>query len=166
MEFEVSRGSHRVVLIVMFVLLALACRVPLESVRATTFPPDLDYIPPNEVRTSMWVLAAEVKHLEDLLAEPSAGDPNFKQAEVGRTLDRMRVALKSLDRPGRSSQHPALNEHLGQFVERLDRAERAAEREPPNYFPASTIAGSCFLCHGPVGTARSDDARPRLSAGR
>ena len=127
----------------------LACDTPLGPMRATTFPPDLSYMPPENIRTAMWVLAGEIEHLEQLLSAPYSEDQVPDRAKVVGTLERMHVAAGTLDRPGRNSQHPVLNENLDRFMHRLERAKRSADRDPPNYFPASSIAGSCYLCHGP-----------------
>jgi hypothetical protein len=128
--------------------LLLLASVACEQFRVTTFPPDLSYLPPVQVRTAMWVIAAELQYLEERLDLPAASDQEFRKSEILKSLGRMRVAADSLDEPGRASQHSILNENLERFVHRIERAKRAVDRDPPNYFPASTIAGSCYLCHG------------------
>jgi hypothetical protein len=96
----------------------------------------------------MWVLAAEVQELERLLSAPhDVASPTLRM-QVRAALERMQVAARALNRAGRSTQHPVLNQNLGRFLQRLETAERAVDRDPPSYFQASTIAGSCFLCHG------------------
>ena len=138
------------------VVTLVSCQVPkpIGPIRSTTLAPDLEYLPPEEVRTTMWVLAAEIRHLERLMTAPTKSEREALPITVRSTLERMRIAAKSLDEPGRTTQHPMINEHLGRFLSRIDRAMRAVDRDPPNYFPASTIAGSCFLCHGSTGNAR------------
>lgn len=126
----------------------LACETPIGPFRATTFPPDLSYLPPAQIRTSMWVLAAEIQELENLLIARQEGNGRAQRHETRAVLERMRVAAQALDQPGRSSQHPVLNENLELFLNRIERAKRALDRDPPDYYPASTIAGSCYLCHG------------------
>jgi hypothetical protein len=130
--------------------LSIACTSSFGPMRATTFPKDLTYLSSKQLRTSMWVLAAEVQALEQILERMESGevDPASKEAEVRKALARMKIAAHALEKPGRSTQHPVLNANLDTFIRRLDRAERALEHEPPNYFPASTVVGSCYLCHG------------------
>ena len=123
---------------------------PIGPVRVSPLPPDLEYLPPAQVRSSMWVLAAEVNHIEQLLTSPADRDRGTQREAIRGSLERMKIAARTLDQPGRSSQHPVVNQHLGNFVERIERAKRALDRDPPNYYPASTITGSCFLCHGNV----------------
>jgi len=113
------------------------------------YPPDLGYVPPERIKSSMWVLAAEINHLDELIRPPLDLDDPVLRDKVHRSLERMTVAARQLDTPGQSTpRHPVLKEHLAQFLERLERAKRAADRTPPDYFQASALAGGCFLCHG------------------
>lgn len=128
--------------------LALGCESTRERVRATTMPPDLRYMPPEQIRTAMWVLAAEIQELERILETPELMARAGTQSNVRARLARMRVAAETLDVPGKTTQHPMLNRNLDRFLSRVRQAERAVDRDPPNYFPASTLAGTCFVCHG------------------
>jgi len=96
----------------------------------------------------MWVLAAEIQELERILETPELLNRPVTQSDVRARLARMRVAAESIDVPGKTTQHPVLNRNLDRFLGRIRQAERAVDRDPPNYFPASTIAGTCFICHG------------------
>ena len=129
-------------------LVSLACETPLGPVRVTTFPPDLSYLPAEQLRTAMWVLAAEIQYLEERLNHRNEAERIAERSEIRQSLERMRVAARTLDEPGRSTQHPVLNENLGPFMRRLERAKLAVDRDPPDFFLATTIAGSCYLCHG------------------
>ena len=121
---------------------------PLGPLSISSVPPDLRYMPPETIRSAMWVLAAEIEELEQLLEGSRKMDSVARSGAIVGTLQRMQAAAKSLEQPGRSTQHPVLNRNLDTFVSRVNRAKRAAERSPPNYFLASSVAGSCFICHG------------------
>lgn len=138
------------VLLLTLLIAPLGCMAdsPVGAIRATMTAPDLQYLPPEKIRTVMWVLAAEIQQLERLMTEPTEAERDSMQVAVAGTLARMKIAARTLDQPGRATQHPVVNQNLGQFLGRIERAERAVDRDPPNYFPASTLAGSCFLCHG------------------
>ena len=161
-----QRDRTLVILLLVSILLPLGCVAgnPIGPIRATMTPPDLQYLPEEKLRTTMWVLAAEIQHLERLMTQPTGEEREAMQPIVASTLDRMRIAARTLDQSGRSSQHPILNQNLSKFLGRLERAKRAVDRDPPNYFPASTIAGSCFLCHGgQSGTAKWEPDERRKS---
>lgn len=131
-------------------LLLSGCRTetPPPLVVEAVVAPDLSEPPPVEVRTTMWVLAAEIRHLEELMTNPSERERESMQAAVAGALERMRIAASTLDDAEPADRHPYFDQNLRQFVDRIERAQRALDRDPPNYFPASAIAGSCFICHG------------------
>jgi hypothetical protein len=127
------------------------CVRPPAALHELTYPPDFSYLPPEELRSAMWILAAEVRRLDQLLRDAPAmsGDAAAgNQFAIQETLRRLGAAVERIDEPGRVTQHPALNRNLQRFKERVDRAKRGAERTPPNYYQASAVSGSCFLCHG------------------
>ena len=143
------------VLIVMILLVGTlhGCGAMVGPVRATPFPPDLTYMPKHRIETAMWVLASEIQELEQVLMLRAEGQSDSQREAASLAIHRMKVAARTLEEPGRSTQHPALNRNLSVFIGRLDRAKRALDREPPDFFPASTIVGSCYLCHGQVQAA-------------
>lgn len=155
----------RIALVIAMLALSCQTQTPIGPMRTTMSAPDLEYLPPAQVRSAMWVLAAEVQYLERVMTDPTAAERNAMQAVVQGTLERMYGAARTLDRPGVSSQQHVINQNLGRFLNLLERAKRAADRDPPNYFPASGIAGSCSLCHGrQEGTAWIESERPRFQA--
>ena len=125
----------------------VGCETGFAGLRATTFPPDLSYLPAERIRTVMWVLAAETQRLEGLLNLPDETAPANRRVEVSKSLGRMQVAMRTLDEPGRINQHPVVNQNFSRFLGRLERAKRGVDRDPPNYFYAISIAGSCAFCH-------------------
>jgi hypothetical protein len=134
----------------------MACQVSSGYV-VTPYPPDLGYVPQERIDSSMWVLAAEIGRLDELIQPPIDPEDQELRAGVRASLDRMLIAARRLETPGRSTpHHPVLTEHLGEFIQRLERARRAVDRTPPDYFQASALAGGCFLCHG------SEQATARL----
>jgi len=117
------------------ITLGVSCLRAPEPIRKLTYPPDFSYIPPERIHSTMWILAAEVHRLDELLRARS-GSPDGA------------AAIEQIDHPGRATQHPALNQNLTRFAARIASAQRGADRTPPNYFQASALSGSCFLCHG------------------
>ncbi len=143
-------------------LVAAGCvgRPPFANFEATTSPPDLRHVPREQVRSTMWVLAVESNRLDELLAGlPDPSDEDLRQSVLA-SLGRMHAAARNLDPPGRSSQHPLLNQFAGPFIQRIEHARRAARRTPPNYYMASAVSSSCHLCHsGTVQTSLPPSSR-------
>ena len=147
---EVMQRIVSVLALGIVMALGASCtRVPA-SIQKHTVPPNFYYVPQDRLESSMWILAAEVRRLNELLrATPDGTNPGV-QREVQSSLRRMAAAVEQIDSPGRTTQHPALNRHTNRFAERIAQAQRGANRTPPNYFQASALSGSCFLCHGSV----------------
>jgi hypothetical protein len=113
------------------------------------YPPDFEIVPRERIESSMWVLAAEIRDLDRLIRAPLDEDDPVLRERVRLSLDRMTIAARRLRTSGRSTpHHPVLGQHLDDFLLRLERASRALDRTPPDYFQASALAGGCFLCHG------------------
>ncbi len=144
-----STPAIAVLLLFAAALVFAAChgRNPFTNYEATTSPPDLRHVPRAKVRSTMWVLAAEANHLDDLLETPPAPDDEGARQDVLATLERMAAAARALDPVGQTSQHPLLNRYASQFIRRVEHAQRAARRTPPNYYMASAVSSSCHLCH-------------------
>jgi hypothetical protein len=155
---ERSWVLQRTLVLGLALALGLVAGCGMGPFRATTTPDTMERVPKDRIRTSMWVLAAEVGELERLLEAPE-DDERILAQNVRDVLKRMRTAARALETGGRSTQHPVLNEQLDRFVLQIDRAIRAVDREPPNFFRASTVAGSCFLCHGSGGMEFTDRDR-------
>ena len=162
-------GSARMTALMLLFMLSLpflvSCETSIGGMRATSFPPDLTFIPKERLQMAMWVLAAEIQELERVLTIREEVQTESQRVTVVAILERMRTAAQTLEEPGRSTQHPVLNENLDVFINRLDRARRSLDHEPPNFFPASTIAGSCYLCHGQTKATAGEKREPLVIGG-
>jgi len=143
-------------------ILLVSCQTgPIE---VTPNPPDFRRLSRDDIRSAMGTLATEVRELERVLDSPDEHDHASRRGLVLASLDRMRAAAESLEQPGRTSQHPMIDERLEAFSERIRAARRDVERDPPRYFRAGTVAGACFLCHGntlAAGVSREPPPRSR-----
>lgn len=139
----------------------VACGGLPGAARAPTMPPDFRYLPAEEIRSVMWVLAAEVESLDRLLDGAGDADSPARREAVVASLTRMQVAARGLESGGRATQHPGMALDLERLVARLEHARRAALRDPPQYFLAGSVVGACAICHG--GTRAAASSGPRLA---
>lgn len=125
-----------------------ACVTAGPAVRKMTYAPDLRYLAGRQVSEVMHVLAKASVELDALLREdPPPPETTDVKSEVIRLLLEMEKAASDLD-AGPTTNHPVLDENLGLFRTDLAAAREAAEVDPPNYFLAGSVAGSCLLyCH-------------------
>lgn len=117
-----------------------------ETIRRVTYPPDFRYLEQSEVKSAMWQLAHDVRDLKKLLSGANGLSPE-DHVEVVRLLRDMEATAAQIDPQGRRSNHPKIAQNIGAFRRDLAMARQAAERDPPNYFLAGSVAGACSYCH-------------------
>jgi hypothetical protein len=127
-------------------LVLAGCASAPDAVRSATYPPGFHYLTAAKLETAMGRLARDATALNALLRRE--GDPaEAERAEVVRLLAQMEATTGTLDVDGATSNHPMLSRHLASFRRDLERAQRAAEAKPPNYFLAGSVTGACLACH-------------------
>ena len=68
------------------------------------------------------------------------------QEDVLGHLTAMELAAAQLDGPGRAT-HPLIDQNLPAFRRDIAAAKAAAAADPPDYFLAGSVVGSCRYCH-------------------
>ncbi len=116
------------------------------KIRQFTYPLDFNYIERQQLSAAMYRLAFGANRLERLVSGQEAGMWN-RQKEIVNELKAMEAAVRSLGAAGTHANHPLLGENRDAFILDLNQAQREAERDPPNYFWAGQIRGSCMSCH-------------------
>ncbi len=145
MRPDAQNGLRTAALAVLSALaISSGCADPGAGIRRHTYPPDFDYITKEQLQSSMWVLAAQVRELDKLLDREEAVD----QVAVVTALTEIERNAGLLDRGGHARNHPLLGTHLQQFRHEVERARVAASAVPPRYFLAGTVSGGCSHCHG------------------
>jgi hypothetical protein len=94
----------------------------------------------------MWQLADLVSELDRTLRTANPVDGR-RRADTIRLLMRMENVIGQLPSDPRTTNHPLLREHLGDFQNDVVQARRAIEVDPPSYFLAGVVSGSCLSCH-------------------
>jgi len=113
--------------------------------RHLTYPPDFRYIQRDEIQGAMWQLALHAREVNRLVQVDGAVESN--RDDIVNHLRGMEAAASALDAGGHPTNHPVLATHLPRLRVDVQSARLAAEREPPNFFLAATVSGSCLPCH-------------------
>ena len=136
-------------------LLPLAC----VQVRLLTYPSEFVWLGDEDVRGVMHVMAARMARLEGLLGDGGgeAGvDETRRRGDVDAELGALEelaaaiaagAAIESGERALPRTNHLLIDEHIDEFVADIARARRFVAEEPPNYYPAGQLSGSCNACH-------------------
>jgi hypothetical protein len=125
----------------------LACGQAARGIRTVTYPHDFRYYDTAEIDASMKRLAVSSRRLSEILRD-SAPATEAERAEVVALLREMEAAAGELNGTVKRSNHPLIDANLPRFQRDVSAARVAADKDPPYYFLAGTIAGSCLQCHG------------------
>jgi len=116
-------------------------------VRKHTYPPDFVYLEKQKLSTTMWKFAISLATINsDLKGIEIPKDA--QQAEVVKELKNLEALARTMGGGGKHSNHPMIDDHLDDFIRDIEMARMAADRNPPNYYYAGKLAGSCLHCHG------------------
>ncbi|MGB5706404.1 MAG: hypothetical protein WBM41_06200 [Arenicellales bacterium] len=128
------------------VLLASAMLGGCAQIRKATYPPDFVYLEKQEVRTSMQKMAISIGKLDRLLSDTEY-QSSTKKEDVNAELTNIEDISRSLNTGGNQSNHPVIAQHMENFRDQLSMARRAAQADPPDYYPAGRLVGQCQGCH-------------------
>jgi hypothetical protein len=124
---------------------------------APTYPPDFRYFEKGEIEGVMHRLAVELTALDDIMWKETRTAED--QEEIVEILARMRSLTRELTRV-KQSNHPRIDRVAPVLQSDLERALRDARRDPPDYYFAGEVAGTCNYCHVPRhGPLRGDPLR-------
>lgn len=124
---------------IVFVAAALAACSPIRTV---TYPPSFHYVPRDDLRSTMWELAADVVELNRMLDQNTA---LVVSGDVAARLALMESHAAKVD--GKPTNHAKIDANLAAFRSSIAAAKAAAEAQPPNYFLAGNLTGGCTSCH-------------------
>ena len=128
-------------LLVLLVGVYAGCADTASVVRKVTYPDGFNYVTKTELRSTMHDLWRQIRALDNALAEP------VENPDVIAILDRLRKGAATLQAGPGGSNHPVLQNQLGEFQQQLARARLAALAQPPDYQPALAVVDGCARCH-------------------
>ncbi len=145
--------SHRIQVHATRLLIAVAAGLSLTAcssdfaatMRRITYPPDFVYVSDQELRNDMQRLGRQLALLEEalLVDEPLQPDPQ----EVMAILSRIERIGSDLQAGDAGASHAFLENDMPRFANDVMRARMAASMDPPRYYLAGRVAGSCVNCH-------------------
>lgn len=135
-----------VLLLLTAILSSSACSDTAALIRQATYPPDFNYVSSAELRSSMDQLGYQLQELDQALMGNDA-EQSEQQLQVLTALQNIeRISTRLRAGPG-GSNHPFLQDFMGDFVMSVGQARNAAAQDPPRYYLAGRVAGGCVNCH-------------------
>lgn len=141
--------------------LALASALVLGAcvqVRLLTYPAEFVWLGEKDVQGVMHRMAERMIRLDTLVAAPADAEPLAAERrrravdaelrgieELAATLAVGAVGIGEQGLP--RTNHLLIDEHIDDFLGDVARARRFVAEEPPNYYAAGRLGGSCSACH-------------------
>ena len=145
------RRAGRAALVLVPLLVVAGCQDGVtKRVRSATYPPNFNYITPQQLKSTMWQLADLVKRLDHTLASKPETDASRRQQAI-EILGSMADTARALGPGDWPSNHPRVSRNIEAFRDAVRAAQRDLQLDPPSYFRAGTIAGACLSCHRALG---------------
>ncbi|WP_244887054.1 hypothetical protein [Alteromonas lipolytica] len=122
----------------------------MADVRKVTYPPDFNYLEPQDIKSEMARMAGQIRLLDLALEPVDAADPaaaERQQQQVMAALDNIEAIASGLQSTNGGSNHPYMQDFMRDFVAKVDKARGAASLAEPRYYFAGKVAGGCAVCH-------------------
>lgn len=116
------------------------------DVKMHTYPADMVYIEDSEVEDAMLRLSQYIWSINDIFdsQEHIAG---YNRERIVELLKNMEREAEDLGAGARQTNHLLIDRNIEEFRADVERARQAVETDPPNYYLAGRLSGSCLACH-------------------
>lgn len=111
-----------------------------------TYPADLVYLDQDRIETGMLRLSSNIWAINDLL-DRSEIISAFDRERIIDLLGNLENEAIVLGAGAQITNHLLIDENIDQFKSDVKAARLAIESEPPNYYLAGRLSGSCLACH-------------------
>ena len=129
-----------------FALLPILAGCADTEVKMHTYPADMVYIDDSEVESAMLRLSQYVWSINDIFdsQEHIAG---YNRERIIELLKNMEKEADVLGAGARQTNHLLIDQNIEAFRADVERARQSVEADPPNYYLAGRLSGSCLACH-------------------
>lgn len=141
-----DRAENRIFKLMVVIFLSTTFVYGCSQIRKITYPLDYVYLEKKEVRNKMALLSFYVGQMDEILVRKESVN-NEDQTRVLELLTLINNTTTVLHSSNRDTNHFVIDEHMNQFKSDVLSAIRGAKQNPPNYFSAGKISGSCVACH-------------------
>ncbi|MFT7556732.1 MAG: hypothetical protein ACI9LO_003062 [Planctomycetota bacterium] len=132
--------------LIMVVLLTTFVLQSCAQIRKVTYPPDFVYLEHKKVTSQMALLGLYTRRLDEII-KPNVYVTQEQHQKVLEILSQINQVTDVLGAGSPNTNHLVIDDHIDQFKDGVTTAIIMAEAEPPNYFAAGQLSGSCVACH-------------------
>ena len=128
------------------------------KIRLLTYPSEFTYLDADTTKGVMHEMAVSLSALDELVQQAAnhSGSERYQplilaqleKIETLATAVSSHATGKTLEGDDRSvTNHLLIDEHIDDFIGQIMKAKLQTEDEPPNYYGAGQLTGSCNACH-------------------
>lgn len=115
-------------------------------IRKLTYPPDFVYLEQKDIDNKMVLLGVYIRQMNQILSRKDYINSE-DQLQILNILSSINATTDALGAGSLDTNHLIIDDHIDQFKSDVIAAISAAKADPPNYFHAGQLSGSCLACH-------------------
>ncbi len=115
-------------------------------VRKVTYPPDFVYLEDRKVVSAMADLNVDMWRIDDIIANSESIWP-YQREEIIQLLRHMEDVADRLGAGTAVTNHLLIDQNIDLFKDDVRAARKYVQSDPPNYYLAGRLSGSCTACH-------------------
>jgi hypothetical protein len=142
----VTSQLHQFVKLIVVVVLSTTVIYGCAQIRKVTYPPEFIYLEQKDITNKMVLMSIYIRQMDQILSRKDSIDSE-DQARIVVLLSSINSATDSLGAGSIDTNHLVIDDHIDQFKSKVIAAISAAKANPPNYFAAGQLSGSCVACH-------------------
>lgn len=139
--FSVLKGSWTIALVLLVTFVITGCA----ELRKVTYPADFKYLERSDVRSTMAEFGRRIWEMDGILADSTRA--LTERERVLEILDELESYAQSINPGGRPTNHLVIDSHIQQFIDSVKSARAAVDSNPPSFYRAGQLSGSCMACH-------------------
>ncbi len=132
--------------------IALACCIALAflfgcvQVGMRTYPPNMVYLDDSKIKGTMQKLNTSMWTINDIF-DSNEHISGYQRERIISLLQQIEQEAIELGAGTQKTNHLFIDENIDQFKYNVEAARKAVAAEPPNYYLAGRLSGSCIACH-------------------
>lgn len=134
--------SQSILIVALTAFILLGCA----EVGWHTYPPSMVRLEPKQITGGMTRYSLSLWRIDEIIAGSETILP-YQREEIIKLLREMEIQADRLGAGAAVTNHLVIDKHIDEFKADLVRARREIEKEPPNYYRAGRLYGSCQACH-------------------
>ena len=111
-----------------------------------TYPPSMVRLEPKQITGAMTRYSLNLWRIDEIISTSETILP-YQREEIIKLLRDMEAQADRLGAGATVTNHLVIDNHIDEFKADLARARREVEKDPPNYYRAGRLYGSCQACH-------------------